>query len=322
MEGHHACTRSLSKHSASSEEAIELIEQFLEADLPALLVEALPALAFEAGKDAMNVCCALLWSGLPRGLEQQVIEYFRDHRRFGEDLIKGHGEEATALHCGVVLRSCVRHQELATAFMEQNLVLDLLRLCAHPSMEVSADAVASLRAILLEHPPEAVAWIVANSHQFFKLVNGLLASGNYVVERQALSLLSKMLLDRQYQKVMFLYVGDHRHLQIVMNLLKEASSKLPLDAFNIFKLFVANPNRPHRVEQILKNNWERLIALLEILQKPGDAAFCREQEKVIELIRQLGSSSSPCAKSVPTACKSSMGIMAGGVTHMPLAIAI
>jgi calcium binding protein 39 len=311
--------RNASSRKLSAEEAEALLEEFLEADLPALLVELLHCLGFEARKDAMNLCCAILRPGLPRGLERQVTDYFRDHSRFLEVLIRGASDEATALHCGVILRSCARHKELARAFLEKRLVLDLLSLSAHPNLDISSDAVTSLQAVLLEHKAEAAAWLEENCEAFFRVYNKLLASGNYVLEREALALLSKILRDKTYYHSMIYYVSDVRHLQIVMNLLKEASKTIPLEAFNIFKLFVANPNRPPHIAQILCKNQERLINVLQVLRKPDDNMFLVEQAKVIQMIRMLGSQ--PSLASAPADCKSTLASMGGAVIPMHVAVA-
>merc|ERR1712079_304542 len=72
-----------------------------------------------------------------------------------------------------------------------------------------------------------------------------------------------MMQDRDFRSVMIPYVQNENFLQIHMNLLRENSQTIPLNAFHVFKLFVANPNKPQPVKTILRRNSERLMKLLE-----------------------------------------------------------
>ncbi len=48
----------------------------------------------------------------------------------------------------------------------------------------------------------------------------------------------------------------------MMNLLRDPSRNIQLEAFHVFKVFVANPNKPKPILDILKRNKTKLIAFL------------------------------------------------------------
>jgi calcium binding protein 39 len=279
-------------------DAVELLEQLIAADLPVQLLAQIPNLEFETRKDVMNVCCALLWTGMPQQIDKQVLEYLHDHPKVFHLLVAGYAKEEAALHYGVVLRSCARHRELVEAFLGSGEAFELIRYARHPCIDISSDAFYTLREMLLEHKEVAAAWLDANFQEFFGMYNALLTSGEYVAERQAQKLLAEILLDRNFRRVMLAYVNNERHLQIHMNLLKDSSKVIQVEAFHVFKIFVANPQKPHRVQTILYKNREKLVILLESLHsnKPDDKKFGDDQRNVIDKLRHLDAPTSPVRK--------------------------
>jgi len=279
-----ACQRHM-----QTQEAVELLEQFVAADLPAQLLAELPVLHFEARKDVMNICCALMWPGMPQRVDRQVIEYLQHHPRIFNLLIEGYNHDEAALHCGVVLRSCARHGELVRAFLERGLLYELIRHTRNPSIDIGSDAFYSLREVLLEHKEISATWLEEHSQEFFEHYNVLLQSDEYLVERQALPLLAAMLLDRHFKRPMLRYISSERHLQTLMNLLRDPSRAIQAEAFHVFKIFVANPQKPPRVHKILYRNKDKLVKHLEGLKalRADDKKFDEDQKMVIEKLRSL-----------------------------------
>ena len=98
--------------------------------------------------------------------------------------------------------------------------------------------------------------------RIFGLLNGLLLDSNYATKRQALQLLSELLLDPVNFTVMQKYIASKKHLKQIMLLLREPSAALRMDAFHVFKIFVANPNKSEEVELLLLRNCEKLLAFV------------------------------------------------------------
>lgn len=290
------------------EDAGELLLQFLAADLPVQLVARLGDMEFEVRKDVISVFSALLQLGPLHDADQQILEYVRGRPEFFQLLVRGYGRPEVATHCGMMLRSCARQRRLVEVFFERpEVVVRLIECTRSESFDVSSDAFSSLRDLLLTHRSVSAAYLEGSFRDFFTPYNGLLLSDDYVTQRQALNLLSEMLLDRTFMRVMLAYIGDEQYLQIHMNLLRADSKVIQCEAFHVFKIFVANPQKPPRVQQILFKNKDRLVKLLETL-RPGaarpnrqdDKQFLEDKKTVIEKLQDLVSTA-PKGTSSPTA---------------------
>mmetsp|Transcript_40730 Transcript_40730/g.117960 ORF Transcript_40730/g.117960 Transcript_40730/m.117960 type:complete len:416 (-) Transcript_40730:34-1281(-) len=272
-----------------SKETVELLELLISQNLLVQLLSQLAVLEFEARKDVMNVCCALLWPNLPKQLAKRAVQHLTEQPKIFKLLVDGYANEETALHYGVVLRSWSRHHELVEAFLDSGAVPELLRFAKGGKIDISSDAFYTLREMLLAHKEVSALWLEQNGLDFFASYNQLLVSGEYIAERQAQKLLKEMLLDKQFQKVMIEYVSDDRNLQIHMNLLKDRSKVIQMEAFHIFKIFVANPQKPLRVQHILFKNKGKLVSLLRALQgaKADDQKATDELRSIIDKLTNL-----------------------------------
>jgi len=269
--------------------AKELVAQFLAADLPSQLVASLVDLEFEAKKEVISFFSTIVRLGPHLG-EDLIQEYVRSHPGFFKLLVEGHGKPEIATQCGVVLRSCARHRQIVEAFLASPEVpFCLIAFMRHESFDISSDAFSSFHDILLTHKSVSASFLDANFQEFFTLFNGLLQSNDYVTQRQALKLLSEILLDRAFVRAMLSYIGDEQFLQIHMNLLRANSKAIQFEAFHIFKIFVANPQRPPRVQQILYKNKDKLVKLLDTLRpnRADDRQFAEDKSTVIGKLQAL-----------------------------------
>ncbi|RVX21738.1 MO25-like protein 2 [Vitis vinifera] len=71
---------------------------------------------------------------------------------------------------------------------------------------------------------------------------------------------------------------------------QDSSKNIQISAFHIFKIFVANPNKPREIKVILAKNHERLLALLQSLsggKGADDDQFEEEKELIIKEIQRV-----------------------------------
>eukprot|EP00897_Mesotaenium_endlicherianum_P009910 jgi/Mesen1/8948/ME000554S08418 len=154
-----------------------------------------------------------------------------------------------------------------------------------PSFDVMTDAFATFKELLRKQKHLASRYLEADYEQFFKLYEGLLQSDNYVTRRQSLKLLGEILLDRENVSIMMRFIGEVHNLRQMMILLKDDSKNIQFEAFHVFKVFVANPNKTDAVRTTLSRNRERLISFLhQFSNDKEDEQF--EEEKSV-LIREL-----------------------------------
>tara|TARA_R110002050_G_scaffold32335_1_gene83299 strand:+ start:205 stop:447 length:243 start_codon:yes stop_codon:yes gene_type:complete len=58
------------------------------------------------------------------------------------------------------------------------------------------------------------------------------------------------------------YISDAENLKLMMRMLKDKSKSIQFEAFHVFKVFVANPNKAEPILTILIKNKEKLISFL------------------------------------------------------------
>lgn len=265
------------------QEGRELVAALLAADVPALLVACLGQLGFEGQKDVMRLFSALLRLTLPLGADEALIEYIQTHPKITQLLLDGSGHHGVFAHCAQMLRACTRYPQLVATVLQDGACRRLIDLARHDSFDISSEAFASLRELLLAQREVSASYLVANFGEFFADYHTLLQSEtDYVVRRQALRLLGDVLLDRAFMEVMLVYVTNEHFLQIHMNLLRDDSKSIQFDAFHVFKIFVANPKKPPRVHSILYRNRDRLLKLLAtITSKAADETVVAEDLRVV-----------------------------------------
>lgn len=225
-----------------------------------------------------------------------------------------------ALHCGGMLRSTLRHPKLYSNLVTESNTptfifpfLDIFTTQAN--FEVASDALESLRLIL--SPPqssttptstptptlsdnlESSVEVFAASflereydpifrRQFNKLLSAKHA--NYITRRVSLQILSTILLTRTNYNVMIKYISDRSNLKTIMMLLRDSSAHITLEAFNVFKIFVVNPNKPEEIVRILADNKVKLVKYLTGLHQEKekiDEQFKDEKTLVISTLQQL-----------------------------------
>ncbi|PKI74017.1 hypothetical protein CRG98_005634, partial [Punica granatum] len=116
----------------------------------------------------------------------------------------------------------------------------------------------------------------------------LLESSNYITRRQAIKLLGDILLDRSNSAVMIRYVSSIGNLRILMNLLRESSKSIQMEAFHVFKLFVANQNKPSDIVGVLVTNRSKLLRLFaDFKTDKEDEQFEADKAQVVKEIAAL-----------------------------------
>jgi calcium binding protein 39 len=231
-----------------------------------------------------------------------------------------------ALHCGSMFRSILRHPLLYNQLVnEENIsqfVYPFLDVFANQAnFEVSSDGLETLRLIM--HPGSsniAIPTISLESKDdtiislpkiesimesieanfldrdfeniFTRFNNNLLTEkhANYVTRRISLQLLSSILMSRSNYNVMIKYISIRSNLRTIMMLLSDPSAHIQMEAFNVFKIFVANPTKPSDIIRILVDNKVKLIKYLTSLhqeKEATDSQFREEKALVISTLEKL-----------------------------------
>ncbi|EPY82332.1 Calcium binding protein 39 (Mo25 protein) isoform 5-like protein [Camelus ferus] len=102
-------------------------------------------------------------------------------------------------------------------------------------------------------------------------------------------LLGELLLDRHNFTIMTKYISKPENLKLMMNLLRDKSRNIQFEAFHVFKVFVANPNKTQPILDILLKNQTKLIEFLSKFQndRTEDEQFNDEKTYLVKQIRDL-----------------------------------
>jgi len=273
----------------AKKDAHQMLTLMLDADVPAQLLAHHGELGFEAQKDAMRLFGAALQAGQRLGAEAEIAAYVRARPQVARLLLDGCASPDNVLHCGHMLRACAHNCKLVEVLLEAGAIEKLAELAAHESFEVSSDAFASLRELLLRQGEAMSEYLTKHFAAFFGLYHRLVLVDDYAKQRQALRLLGEILLHSAYTAVMVEYVSEVRFLQIQMNLLRDPSTSIKVGAFHVFKIFVANPNRPARVQKILRKNRSGLMRLLRSLipLREDDESFEQDVQCILQMLGEL-----------------------------------
>jgi len=278
-----------SDNPPKKEDPIVLAQSLREQGVPLTLIQNLGLLPFSVRNDAAFLLSHMIQMDLGGFATKYLRQRSRSVMRL---LVELFSDPGIALHCGSLLRECLRYDFMCCEFLENTCwIYDRFYdqyLCAE-SFDISSDAFSTFRDSLKKQPTLVPAFLIENYDHFFEKYNKLLVSDAYVTQRQSLKLLGELLLDRLNYKVMIRYIGDKDNLKIIMNLMRVKSPAIQMEAFHVFKVFVANPKKTDPIATILGRNREKIIKYLDTLSadKEDDEQFIDERKLLIDTLRDL-----------------------------------
>lgn len=280
------CMFGTSDEHPSKENALIIAYEACNTDLITEMIESLGMLDFETRKDVAQIFGAIMRiedNGVYPGLN-----YLIAHPNAVQFLFEGYENKEIALNCGAMFRECCRHEALASAILSSDLFLELFDRLEEKEFEIASDAFLTFKDLLTRHKAVVAAYLNEHYDEFLEQYQRLLDSKNYVTRRQSVKLLGELLLDRANVKAMMQYVSDVANLKQMMILLKDPSKSIQFEAFHVFKVFVANPNKTRPVIEVLLNNRDKLLGYLEEFQTDReDEQFKEEKEVIIKEIADL-----------------------------------
>ncbi|KAM3236344.1 putative-like protein [Capsicum annuum] len=270
-----------------SDACSQLTQEFFREDTLRLLINVLPKLNLEARKDATQVVANLQRQQVQSRLI--ACDYLEANIDLMDLLVTGYENTDMALHYGTMLRECIRHQSVARYVLEPVHVKKFFDYIQLPNFDIAADAAATFKELLTRHKSTVAEFLSKNYDWFFAEYNSkLLESSNYITRRQAIKLLGDILLDRSNSAVMTRYVSSRDNLRILMNLLRESSKSIQIEAFHVFKLFAANKNKPSDIVNILVANRSKLLRLFaDFKTEKEDEQFEADKAQVVKEIAAL-----------------------------------
>nr|CAG4640072.1 EOG090X07E2 [Daphnia pulex]SVE83696.1 EOG090X07E2 [Daphnia pulex]SVE84295.1 EOG090X07E2 [Daphnia pulex]SVE84910.1 EOG090X07E2 [Daphnia pulex]SVE85535.1 EOG090X07E2 [Daphnia pulicaria] len=250
----------------------QLSQELYNSGLLVLLTQNLSRVDFEGKKDVAQIFNNILRRQI--GTRSPTVEYICTKPEILFTLVQGYEHQDIALNCGTMLRECARYEALAKILLYSEEFYNFFKF---------------VEELLTKHKILCAEFLEANYDKVFAHYQGLLNSENYVTRRQSLKLLGELLLDRHNFTVMTRYISNPDNLKLMMNMLKEKSRNIQFEAFHVFKVFVANPNKPKPILDILLRNQEKLVEFLTKFHtdRSEDEQFNDEKAYLIKQIKEL-----------------------------------
>lgn len=246
--------------------------------------------------ETRRIVCAI-WGYLlkmehPKSFQRPMVEYLTRHLSTMDALIQCYGKNTGGadVTIGVMIRDATRFQKVIDYVFKKNLVLSLLPVLTSANFDVSADAFQTLKEMLTNHKEVSAPWLSRHFDKFFEeYMKPLKAGSDYVTVRQSLSILSTILLDRQFMDAMIQFVAKEEYLKAILILLGNSSKVVQFEAFHIFKIFAANPNKTLKIKKLLVQNYERIVKLLDHIEqyRAEDSEFRQDKTAVVAKLQSL-----------------------------------
>lgn len=270
-----------------TETVAQLAQELYNSGLLSTLIADLQLIDFEGKKDVAQIFNNILRRQI--GTRTPTVEYICTQQNILFMLLKGYESPEIALNCGIMLRECIRHEPLAKIILWTEPFYDFFRYVEMSTFDIASDAFATFKDLLTRHKLLSAEFLEQYYDRFFSEYEKLLHSENYVTKRQSLKLLGELLLDRHNFTIMTKYISKPENLKLMMNLLRDKSRNIQFEAFHVFKVFVANPNKTQPILDILLKNQTKLIEFLSKFQndRTEDEQFNDEKTYLVKQIRDL-----------------------------------
>ncbi|XP_067121957.1 protein Mo25 [Centruroides vittatus] len=238
----------------------QLAQELYNSNLLLLFIQNLSKIDFEGKKDVAQIFNNILRRQI--GTRSPTVEYICTKPEILFTLMRGYEKQEIALNCGTMLRECARYEALAKIMLYSDDFYNFFKYVEVSTFDIASDAFSTFKELLTRHKILCAEFLENNYDKVFSHYQQLLNSENYVTRRQSLKLLGELLLDRHNFTIMTRYISNPENLKLMMNMLKEKSRNIQFEAFHVFKVFVANPNKPKPILDILLRNKEKLVDFL------------------------------------------------------------
>lgn len=265
----------------------QLAHEFYNTNMLLLLIHNLHRIDFEGKKDVAQIFNNILRRQI--GIRSPTVEYICTKPEILFTLMKGYEHQDIALHCGTMLRECARYEALTRIILNSDDFYNFFKYVEVSTFDIASDAFSTFKELLTKHKMLCAEFLEQNYDRVFSQYENLLNSENYVTRRQSLKLLGELLLDRHNFSVMKRYISNPDNLKLMMIMLKEKSRNIQFEAFHVFKVFVANPDKPRPILEILLRNQDKLVEFLTRFHtdRSEDEQFNDEKAYLIKQIKEL-----------------------------------
>lgn len=276
------------ENEAKPENIKKLCDELLKSPVLLEMLQYMKKFEFEARKDV-----AQIYNFILRNRKTEATDYIRSSPSIIRILVHAYNDSDIALNCGSILREVVRQESLNEVILNSHDLFDpFFDYIQLSTFDIASDAFLTFKMMITKHKAQCARFLEVHYERVFSKYKLLLTSKNYVTKRQSLKLLGEILLNRANFSVMIKYINSAENLKIIMNLLRVTSKNIQIEAFHVFKIFVANPKKEQPVLEILLLNKRKLIDFLTKFQddkqgKDTDETFNEEKKLLLSTLQEL-----------------------------------
>lgn len=298
------------ENSSNTNQKVQFVVHFAELqkqNMVSHLIFSLHLLPFECKKQVSLIVNCLFHKKDYDVWNQQIripmLDYFQDNSLIIAHLLSYYSEDSLhidALTAGDILREICRNERLAKLTL-QNHWERLINLANLSGFDKLSDALHVFNDLLTRHKPMASKFLSEKNEAFFTKFNKELigTNSNFVTKKQCIKMLAQILSSKENYRIMLAYVTSAENLKVIMKLLQDSSTAIQLEAFHVFKIFVANPyvEKAEKVARILFKNKQILVDFLKnfLNEKHEEETFDEFEQEKKYLINKIGGLQDPSA---------------------------
>jgi len=227
-------TNSWIESEPNSELVAELAQEAYSIGLLETLCTCLPFYDFESRKSAVIVFHGILKRQI--GSRTPSVDHICSRPHILSVLLRGYEIKDIALNSGMMLRECLKFEQIAQIFIETEDFYRLFEYIELPTFDIASDAFATFEVLLTKHKMLVATIFMESYDRIMPEFNKLLSSENYVTRRQSLKLLVDLLGDPLNEDMKARYFGSSENLKIVMTLMRDSSRSISTEAFRVFRV--------------------------------------------------------------------------------------
>ncbi|CAF1138547.1 unnamed protein product, partial [Didymodactylos carnosus] len=153
-------------------------------ELIQIMINNLNRVTFEDRKEIVAIFNNLLRRQV--GSKYPAVDHLMQRPRILFKLIEGYENADIALNCGMMLRECIRVQELGEIILRSSEFYKFFDYVQKSTFDIASDAFATFKDLLTKHKALCADYLERNYDAFFNKYKDLLNSDNYVTRRQSL----------------------------------------------------------------------------------------------------------------------------------------
>lgn len=264
-------------------EALTILNEIIQTNFFLTVINRFPYLQVDLRKQLTLIFSAAI--NIQQGRSYPLVIWINNNISILDLLLNYYSKETLSINSGEMLRICAHHASLASQLLLPERLEKLTSYFDVTEFDISSDSFTTFKELLL-NSPISQEWIPHHYQYVVDTLHGTINEINYASTIQSLKLIGDLLLMFEFFRDK--YLNDEKCLAKIMQTMSSQYHGISIEAYHIFKLFVANDPKTEIIIKILKQNGRMLIDFIkEILPDTEDEHLLQERDYVIMTLKLL-----------------------------------